>query len=316
MNEITPEVDVIIPFNRIDTYLKDAILSILDSKAVSPRIILVNDSAQFFSFEDFAPNANIVLIKTSARGYANALNTALPHLRSRFLAFLDSDDLNDPLRLSKQIKQLISNQAVISVCKIRKFSYKQKTVRAKLGTNSIFEFDPYVHLISYVYTNSSWVIDRSKIAQIQNWNSRIDHTLSDWYFFQKNFSKFENKVVYLNEALYWQRVHADQISKNVKSIDCRGDFFSEWKSYSEKLGIQNLQETDCSILLLPWKYKLNLSIINLKQNYVLFKKVMNAYSHFLMRSENVSSQIVLVKYRYFMASLLIKRIIASYISKN
>ena len=315
MNQKTPQVDVIIPFHRADAYLKDSILSILDSKYVSPRIILVNDSPDLFSIKDFAPDAKIKLIRTSTRGYANALNAALPHVSSRFLAFLDSDDLNDPLRLSKQIKELISNDAAISICKIRKFSDTQETIRAKLGTNSIFGFNPYIHLISFVYSNSSWVIDRNKLSQVQKWNSSIDHTLSDWYFFQKNFCKLEDKIVFLNEALYWQRVHSGQISKNVKNVDCSGDFLAEWQAYSESLGIQNMQETDCSILLFPWGSKLNISMINLKHSFFMYKKVMKAYSQYLSSQENVNNNIGRIKYRYSMALLLSKRILVSFVHK-
>jgi glycosyltransferase involved in cell wall biosynthesis len=311
-----PEVDVIIPFHRNDPYLRDAILSVIESKHVSPRIILVNDSGKSYCLDEFAPNARIKLIQTSSQGYANALNSALPHVRSRFIAFLDSDDLNDPFRLSKQIKQLVSYGAAISICKIRKFSNTKKTVRAKLRSNSIHEFDPYVHLISYIYTNSTWVIDRDKLPQIEKWNSRINHTLSDWYFFQENFIPLEGKIVYLDEALYLQRVHTDQISKNVKSIDCSGEFFLKWKAYSDSLGIKNMQEADCSVLLFPWRYKLNFSILNLRKNYVLYKKIMKAYSNYISNSDSTVTQNFGFKYKYVMRILLIKRILTSYIPES
>jgi len=317
-NEVStklPQVDIVIPFHKVDKYLYEAIRSASESKGIVPHVILVNDSGQSPIFERLQISIDMTILETKERGYANALNTALPHLKSRYLAFLDSDDLQDSQRIFKQIQSLEFSQADISICGIRKFSDKKHKLRSKLNSKSVAKFDPFIHLISFMYTNSTWVIDLEKFKYIIEWNKTVDHTLCDWLFFQQNVYTKGRRVTYLSEPYYWQRVHGGQISKNVKEVTPSLFLFREWNTLAEDLGITGVIQDDCNSLMYPWAFSKKHSIKHYKHDLKTIGNLLTKYLGYLRREEPKLHLWRKLRRSGIYLSLVCKRIALTYIPK-
>jgi glycosyltransferase involved in cell wall biosynthesis len=98
-----PSVDVIIPFHRVDEFLNQAIDSAQSSQGVRVRVIAINDSGQSVDRAALGLRGTDILTKSKSKGYLGALSTGFEACQSEYIAFLDSDDLQDSDRLFEQI---------------------------------------------------------------------------------------------------------------------------------------------------------------------------------------------------------------------
>ncbi|NDV77460.1 glycosyltransferase family 2 protein [Dysgonomonas sp. 511] len=107
-----PKVSVLMPIYNAEKYLSIAIQSIISQTFTDWELILINDGSTDKS-EDIA----LSYADKRIRYYKNDGNKGLIYTRNRmiglaegeYIAFLDSDDLSLPLRLSKQVAFLDNN---------------------------------------------------------------------------------------------------------------------------------------------------------------------------------------------------------------
>jgi len=110
----TPIVSVIIPtFNR-GWVIREAIDSVLNQTFGSFELIVVDDGSTDNTHDILAEYKDrITLIKQRNRGVSAARNRGMDVASGRFMAFLDSDDLWLPQKLSRQIAFFESNPAAL-----------------------------------------------------------------------------------------------------------------------------------------------------------------------------------------------------------
>lgn len=92
------DLDVIIPVYNTKEYLSECINSVLFQKTkYSFRLIIVDDGSTDGSGEvlknSWGRVDNVLIISRQNGGHAAARNTALMHVRARYIAFVDSDDV-------------------------------------------------------------------------------------------------------------------------------------------------------------------------------------------------------------------------------
>ena len=109
-----PDVDVILPFNKLDDYLLPAIKSVFASLGVQVRLILVDDRLDSSDSIPDLPGQNIVILRTAERGYGNAISVGLREVSSEFFALMNADDLVHPNRLNHQIRDLVKTNSELS----------------------------------------------------------------------------------------------------------------------------------------------------------------------------------------------------------
>ena len=102
------KVDLLIPFHRIDTYLNAAITSAQASVGVNLRVIAINDSGEEVTKSTLGLRTEDLLVKSILKGYLGALSTGFANCDADFIAFLDSDDLQEETRLASQIKLIVN----------------------------------------------------------------------------------------------------------------------------------------------------------------------------------------------------------------
>ena len=106
-----PNITVVMPFVDPAHYLEEAIRSALDSAKVNVQLLLVKDGGpsavpKFVSdLVTFDPRVELIELDTNCGPYF-ARNIALKKLKTPFVSFLDSDDVQSPQRLIKQIEAL------------------------------------------------------------------------------------------------------------------------------------------------------------------------------------------------------------------
>ena len=112
-------VSIIMPAYNAELYIASAIESILGQTYQSWELLVVNDASLDSTgkiVEEIKQKDSRIrlLANKSNQGIAESRNLALENARGKFIAFLDSDDLWMPDKLSKQVDFMNRNNSYIS----------------------------------------------------------------------------------------------------------------------------------------------------------------------------------------------------------
>lgn len=103
-------VSIIIPVYNRQKYIGEAIKSVLAQTYKNYEIIVVDDGSSDDVKNALKPYmSKIKYVYQENRGLAAARNTGIKHSQGKYLAFLDDDDLFEPLKLETQVQILESN---------------------------------------------------------------------------------------------------------------------------------------------------------------------------------------------------------------
>lgn len=235
------DVDVLMPFHRLDEFLNEAVFSVLKSEKIILRLILLDnreDKTQSFSLGVFKStleatghSIELVVVETP-NTYANALNVGILEVQADFVALMNSDDLVASDRFYRERKILIQENADIAICKLRKFSGK-KTISSLSGTPRLaFYSNKYLLLGSYgadasVMFKTTWLHNgRRTFSQTQH---------SDWEFALRNYSSA--KIVGIDDYLYFYRMHEKQITRSLESKDLETEIVNLLRGQFESMGV-------------------------------------------------------------------------------
>jgi len=132
-----PELSIIVPVYNVETYVEKCICSILAQTFANFELILVDDGSTDRSgeiCEEMARrDARIRVIHKNNGGLSSARNTGIETARGAYLGFVDSDDYIAPDMYEILYKNLVKEQADVSICGIYD-CYEGKTPRkAKPG---------------------------------------------------------------------------------------------------------------------------------------------------------------------------------------
>ena len=116
MNDVNMKIDVsiITPSYNTSKFIEATIKSVLDQDFESWEMVIVDDNSSDGSPEIIkryaAKDSRIILIENKENtGAASARNLAIQQSKGRFIAFLDSDDLWLPNKLSMQVNFMLEN---------------------------------------------------------------------------------------------------------------------------------------------------------------------------------------------------------------
>jgi glycosyltransferase involved in cell wall biosynthesis len=117
-----PRVSVVMPVYNVETYVAEAVQSVLNQTFEDFELLIVDDGGSDRSFaicEAFA-DPRISIIQQRNRGLAGARNTGIAQARGDYVALLDSDDRWDPNKLALHLIHLDANPNVgVSYCSSR-----------------------------------------------------------------------------------------------------------------------------------------------------------------------------------------------------
>jgi len=270
-------IDVIIPFHRLDNYLIAAINSIMSSRNVKIRLIAINDTGNHINRTKLKLSNIDLLIETSERGYINALKVGVAASTEKYVAFLDSDDLVHPDKLSKQIEVLNEQNLDFVSCGIQKVNSKNQLS----AFGSLLGVVPKSKNSKELWVLGSHGADSTILC-------RGDSLRESWFThqkFQTHFADYgwalslppEMKFGHLEDKFYFYRSHPRQISKSPNLGDSWKMIYPLWlknleAQFPEFLKNRQLSERESLAIAFPASL-LRLSRIEIR-NLIKFEKTL------------------------------------------
>ena len=144
-----PAVSVIIPFYRGADWLCEAVDSVLTQTCKDSEIIVVNDGSpeDISGFEKRYAD-RVTYIEKENGGAASARNEGIRRASGEYIAFLDSDDLWNPDKLSVQLDRMRAYDAVWSYTDYETFGIgaepQLKRMREDAKEGLYPRFSPYI----------------------------------------------------------------------------------------------------------------------------------------------------------------------------
>ena len=210
----TPNVDIIIPFHRNDDFLLQAINSARSSIGIKSHLILVNDTGKAITRNELGLQSTDLLLNSIEKGYVGALKTGVKATTAEFVAFLDSDDLTHPDRISSQITKMLEDDVdYVSgrLCKFGKSIYRSKS-RSPLGDIPECK-DPRVILLLGAHGADSTILAKgNSIRKSFSSHSSYPAAIADYGWMLSALSEGQT-ISHDPKAVYYYRSHSHQISR-------------------------------------------------------------------------------------------------------
>lgn len=246
------EIDVLLPFHKLDTFFDQAVQSVVDSQGVKIRLILIDDSPEQNYTPKILPKdlSGLELVRTGGGlGYGYALKVGSELIQAQAVGLFNSDDLVHPLRFQTQLLTLETND--LSLTGMQRISKNGRKISSLSGEIYSKKYDPLYLLLGSYGANATWVMQ-------SNWwknNSFFDNQeCLDWRIALKSFSA--TKIHWNPEKLYSYRKHASQVTAKRELFDSRMDcVYDAWKHFAATIGLSNNTETIFNIIATPWLKK-------------------------------------------------------------
>ena len=212
-------VDVILPnYNKLD-FLGDAINSVLDQTFKNWHLYIVDDHSEDGSWsiiKKYSNLNNVTHIKLNKNmGPSFCRNYAMRISKSKYISFIDSDDIWERTKLEKQINFMEKNNLFFTYTDYTPFfqiSEKKKYI-GKTFLKGIFDFDAFIKNSSI--NTTTMVIRRSILGTHRFKKIKI---MED-YLFKCQLLKNNNIAKKLDENLaYYRILNKSRSSQRLKNI--------------------------------------------------------------------------------------------------
>jgi len=207
------KVDIILPNYNSELYLSETIDSIINQTFKNWKLIIVDGNSNFETqkiLDYYSHNSNIKIIRLKRNKKAGfCRNLALRNSKSEYVAFIDSDDIWDKEKLSKQINFMIKNKYHFTYTNYTPFkSEKIKNNFSEIKPDKYFDFKKFIKNTSIA--TSTMIINRALIANIKFSKTKI----CEDYFFKCQVLKTVKFAYCLSENLMKYRVRQDSLQSN------------------------------------------------------------------------------------------------------
>lgn len=249
-------INVFIPFHEDSPYIIDCIKSVRDSIGIRPIITLIdarNNKADVGKYQKLADR----YCGAEGNSYHENMETALNLVTEDYFAFIDYDDLSHPHRFYSLIN-LLQEDKLVAFSRILKFkdtfAPQFKMERHGLFNRTIGGNELLSHLLSFSVSNKSFVA-KSEVIEGGglSWrNYSGSHSYADWWAFSNLYSNKGFEFIYTEDALYFQRIHKMQISRQEKFQLPSNDVVSTFNNFLKKNGaLMELKENEVMKILMP-----------------------------------------------------------------
>ena len=239
MSSKNPLVSVIIPNYNSEHYLVECLESVIHQDYRSIEIIVIDDGSTDNSLkvlEEYSQKIKVLI--TAHRGASAARNEGLRQARGDFIALLDSDDVWEKSKISKQMKLAVNHNLDLVYCSSREFYENGKLGRTFIAEYSGDCYDYYKRFPTravIVQGCSGAIFKKSKLQHSGVFDETFSGAAEDWDFFRR-LSRV-SKVGFCGEVLVHYRKHSASIMSRPLS-----DFFLGNKRAISKMFIE-----DCTI---------------------------------------------------------------------
>ena len=220
---IGPLISVLMPVYNCDTYVKEAVESILNQTYTHFELIIIDDAstdntvAVINSIKD---DRIKLFVKPENSGLTNSLNYGLTLAKGKYIARMDGDDISVPYRFEKQIEFLEKNLDV-GLCA----GFYQVIGEDKVRTHSFINHDEIkVGMLRGNNIAHPTVMIRSEVLKKHRLNYDPENEPAEDFDLWSRMV-FITKLANLPEVLLQYRIHAEQTSsvRRQRQIDISND---------------------------------------------------------------------------------------------
>ena len=240
LNQIS--VDIVLPNYNSAAYVSATIESVINQTFKNWKLNIIDGNSNFETrqvLENYLnyPNINIIwLEKNKKAGFCR--NLAIRNSKSEYIAFLDSDDIWDKEKLSKQLTFMIKNKYHFTYTNYTTFGSKNKKNNLReIYPPKYFSFEKFIRNTSI--GTSTMIIKRSSIGNIKFSNTNI----CEDYFFKCQILKKVNYAYCLSRNLTKYRIRKNSLQSNKIR-----NFYWIWyinKNYNHLSFLKNLLSILC-----------------------------------------------------------------------
>lgn len=206
-------VSIITPVYQSERFIELTILSVLAQSYQNWEMILIDDcshdkSAEIIQkFVEKDKRIKYLRLETNS-GAAVARNKAIEMAQGEYLAFLDSDDLWEPLKLEKQLEFMKEKNSNFSFTRIKIIDSNNNTIKETIPIPLKVDYN-YL-LKRTVIATSTVIINRHNITNFSMPLRRGGQDYATWLQLLRNI----DYAYGLNECLTLYRVSSHSLSSN------------------------------------------------------------------------------------------------------
>ena len=210
LNDIN--VDIILPNYNSAQYVSETIESVINQSFKNWKLTIVDGNSDRETkkiLESYTnhPNINIIWLKKNKKaGFCR--NLAIRNSKSQYVAFLDSDDIWDKEKLSKQLDFMIKNKYHFTYTNYHPFRSDKKNNLREVKPKKYFDFKQFTRNTSIA--TSTMIVKKSAIGNTKFSNVRI----CEDYFFKCQILKKVNHAYCLSENLTKYRIRKGSLQSN------------------------------------------------------------------------------------------------------
>ena len=206
-------VKVVLPNYNSAAYVSKTIDSVINQTFKNWKLTIVDDNSNtetrkvLRNYIDH-PNINIIWLKKNKRaGFCR--NLAIRNSKSDYIAFIDSDDIWEKEKLSKQLDFMIKNKYYFTYTNYLTFrSNNEQNNLKEVMPEKYFTFKKFIRSTSI--GTSTMIIERSLIGNIKFSNTKI----CEDYFFKCQILKKVHYAYCFPENLTRYRIRKDSLQSN------------------------------------------------------------------------------------------------------
>jgi teichuronic acid biosynthesis glycosyltransferase TuaG len=209
-------VSVVIPVYNGEKYIEKCLISVVNQDYTNLEIVIVNDGStdktedKIFNFKSDL----IHYLKLENSGCAAARNKGINLARGKYIAFLDSDDIWSPNKLSYQLSRCSNEAMSFTNSYFLGGEYSSDTTTTDLTdvySGSIFD----KLIINNFIGTSDVIVKREVIRSVGSFNEDMK-ALEDWECWLKIAKNHD--IYYCDKVLSYYRVHSDSLSRSARKV--------------------------------------------------------------------------------------------------
>lgn len=285
---VKPLVSILMPVFNSESYINEAIDSILDQTYKNIELIIYDDGSTDGTralIKGYLDPRIAGIFSDKNYGVVHARNVMIDRARGKYIALMDADDIAHPFRIEKQLEYLENNSC--DVIGSAQLVLNQKTGKIKKSKDNFTDPDIRALLSIYCTLCNSSVTMRSEILKKFKYDENFP--FAEDYFLWARLAAAQYRFKNLSERLITYRIYPQQSSllskegANIASMSVR-------RRYLEMLGIS----TKFMPQPLPIYLRLRLGIglikaLNQQFSGISFRANCEIYSRFQCRSNVILS---------------------------
>lgn len=207
----TPLVSVIMPVKNVESYIFDAVQSVLNSDYKNLELLCIDDNSSDKTNEviDSIDDSRIRIIKNYGSGYVDGVNTGIKLATGTYIMSADGDDLVDSSRISKQVSFLGKRPEFGAICgDFKMLTPESVIIDSKTVYDQPLDITQHVRSGEASVSHCSYLIRRQTMQMLDY--RRWFITASDLDFQFRLAEK--TSIWYMPGTTFYYRLHASSIT--------------------------------------------------------------------------------------------------------